>query len=99
MLKLFAGDNGEVIINEIAEKTSAIGYIVLTAFAGLIGLLLMIAVIYTGIKVVYSQGEKRKNNLVHMMIIGIIFIVIIIIFAIGVNFAVDVSKRAASGIS
>ncbi|MGZ9413315.1 Mbov_0395 family pilin-like conjugal transfer protein [Mycoplasma sp. 480] len=99
MLKLFASDSGEVIINEIAEKTSSIGYIVLSAFAGLVGFLLMIAAIYTGIKIVYSIGEKRKANIVHFFIILVIFVVIIIIFAIGVNFAVDISKKAASGIS
>ncbi|WP_240463430.1 Mbov_0395 family pilin-like conjugal transfer protein [Mycoplasma procyoni] len=97
-LYLFSG-NGEAVINEIADKTSSIGYIMLSAFSGIVGLLLMVAAIYTGVKIVYSTGEKRKSNINHMIIIMIIFIIIVVIFAIGVNFAVDISKKAASGIS
>lgn len=90
-----SSSNAGTIINEVAEKASSIGYIVLSAFSGIVGLVLMIAAIYTGIKIVYSSGETRKNYIIHMIIILIIFIIIIVIFAIGVNFAVNISKKAA----
>ncbi|WGI36292.1 Mbov_0395 family pilin-like conjugal transfer protein [Mesomycoplasma lagogenitalium] len=94
--KLFDSSSNSQVINELAQQTNSIGFIILSAFSGLVGLLLMIAAIYTGIKIVYSSGEKRKSNIIHLIIILVIFVVIVIIFAIGVNFAVDITTRAAS---
>ncbi|VEU59217.1 Mbov_0395 family pilin-like conjugal transfer protein [Mesomycoplasma neurolyticum] len=82
------------IIQKIGNKTQQLGFIALSAFSGVIAFALMLALIITGVKISYSSGEKRKNYIVHLLIILVVFVITIIIFSVGLKFAIDISKEA-----
>ncbi|AEC46232.1 Mbov_0395 family pilin-like conjugal transfer protein [Mesomycoplasma hyorhinis] len=88
-------DNSTDILNSVATKASSIGYVILSSFSGLVALILMFALIYTGIKIAYSHGQKRKQYIIHIMIVFVVFIITIILFSIGIKYAVDISTKAA----
>ncbi|WP_051619058.1 Mbov_0395 family pilin-like conjugal transfer protein [[Mycoplasma] collis] len=86
--------NSDDVIKKIGNETQRLGFVALSAFSGIIAFALMIALIVTGIKISYTSGEKRKNYLVHLMIILIVFVMTIAIFSVGLNFAINLSSEA-----